>query len=145
MMRAPSSEWACMTRRSSGVSLPGLSRIASGMASLPMSWNRAACPSTSSSSCDMFSSRPIAKDSSRTRREWPAVYVSRASTVAERLSIASVECSLSSTLASSSETFWRWIVTAASRSFSTLRRVYEMYASCVLRMSSSGTANTTSA
>src|SRR5207237_935738 len=47
MMRAPSSAWRCMSDHSSGVRLAGLSRIASGVASLPMSWKSAGCPSRS--------------------------------------------------------------------------------------------------
>ena len=53
------------------------------------------------------------------------MYESRASTVAERLSIAAVERSLSSRFACSSETFWVWIVSAAWRSFCALLRVCE--------------------
>jgi len=47
--------------------------------------------------------------------------------------------------ASSSETFCDWIVSAAWRSFWALRWVCLRYASCVLRISSSGTAKTASA
>ncbi len=116
-MRAPSSAWRCISAHSSGVSDAGFSRIESGIASLPMSWKSAAWPSTSSSACESLISRPIASASCWTRREWPAVYESRASTVAESDSIAAVERSLSSRFACSSETFWVWIVSAASRSF----------------------------
>ena len=94
MMRAPSSACRCIRAHSSGVRLAGFSRIESGIASLPMSWKSAAWPSRSSSTCERPSSRPIASASCWTRREWPAVYASRASTVAERLSIAAVERSL---------------------------------------------------
>ena len=73
------------------------------------------------------------------------MYESRASTVAERDSIAAVERSLSSRFACSSETFWDWIVSAASRSFSADFCVCLRYASCVLRISRSGTAKTASA
>ena len=110
-----------------------------------MSWKSAAWPSRSSSACESPSSRPIASASCCTRREWPAVYASRASTVAERLSIAAVERSFSSRFACSSETFCVWIVSAAWRSFCALLRVCLRYASCVLRISSSGTAKTASA
>jgi hypothetical protein len=73
------------------------------------------------------------------------VYASRASTVAERLSIAAVERSRRSRLAFSNDTFWLWIVSAAARSFWALRCVCLRYASCVLRIRSSGTAKTASA
>ena len=81
-----------------------------------MSWKSAAWPRSSSSAWESFSSRPIASASCWTRREWPAVYASRASTVADSDSIAAVERSFSSRFACSSETFWDWIVSAAARS-----------------------------
>ena len=59
--------------------------------------------------------------------------------------MAAVERSFRSRFACSSETFWVWIVSAAWRSFWALRRVCRRYASCVLRMRRSGTANTASA
>ena len=58
-------------------------------------------------------SRAIASASCCTRREWPAVYESRASTVADSDSIAAVERSRSRRFACSSETFCDWIVSAA--------------------------------
>jgi len=73
MMRAPSSAWRCMSAHSSPVRLAGLRRIASGIASLPMSWKSAAWPSRSSSASERPSSLPIASASCCTRREWPAV------------------------------------------------------------------------
>ena len=73
------------------------------------------------------------------------MYESRASTVAERDSIAAVERSRSSLFACSSDTFCDWIVSAASRSFCADFCVCLRYASCVLRIRSSGTAKTASA
>ena len=69
MIRAPSSAWRCMSAHSSAVRLAGFRRIASGIASLPMSWKSAAWPSRSSSACESPSSRPIASESCCTRRE----------------------------------------------------------------------------
>jgi hypothetical protein len=54
------------------------------------------------------------------------VYASRASTVAERLSIAAVERSLSSRFACSSETFCVWIVSAACELLGAPLRVREV-------------------
>src|SRR5436190_40196 len=71
--------------------------------------------------------------------------VEEADTVADSDSIAAVERSFSSLFAISSDTFWDWIVSAASRSFCALRCVCFRYASCVLRISSRGTAKTASA
>ena len=110
-----------------------------------MSWKSAAWPSRSSSGCESFNSRPIASASCCTRREWPAVYESRASTVADSDSIAAVERSLSRRFACSSDTFCSWIVSAASRSLFADLRVCARYDSCVLRITSSGTVNTASA
>src|SRR4029079_6748813 len=62
----------CISDHSALVRLAGLSRIASGTASLPMSWNRAAWPSRSSSAWDRTSSRPTASARRRARRGGPA-------------------------------------------------------------------------
>ena len=57
MMRAPSSAWSRISDHSGAVRPPGLRRIASGIASLPMSWKSAAWPRTSSSACESPSCR----------------------------------------------------------------------------------------
>ncbi len=145
MIRAPSSECFRITSHTASVRLPGLSRIASGTVSLPMSWKRAAYPSVSSSAAESPSSRPIASTRSQTRREWPAVYASRLSTMLERLAIAEVDRSLSSLLTRSSDTFCVWIISAAWRRFCAFLRACVTIASCVLRIASSVAANATSA
>ena len=114
MMRAPSSAWRCMSAHSCPVRLAGLSRIASGIASLPMSWKSAAWPRRSSSACERPSSRADRERELlhaarvaggvrvRARRRSPRGSPSRA-----------VERSLSSLFACSSDTFCVWIVSAA--------------------------------
>ncbi len=59
--------------------------------------------------------------------------------------MAAVVRSRSSWFARSNDTFCFLIVSEASCSFRVEPRVCEMYASCVLRISSSGSAKTTSA
>jgi len=69
------------------------------------------------------SSSAITLEEAATRREWPAVYVSRASTVADSASRAAVERSITARCASSSDAFWSAMVSLASSRRSTVRCV----------------------
>ncbi len=71
-----------MIAASARSSVPGFVRIESGIPIFPMSWKRAAVASEPSCFAGRRSSRPIARETRRTRCEWPAVYGSRASTAA---------------------------------------------------------------
>ena len=85
MMFAPITGWAFISARSSFVSLSGLFSTSSRTPILPMSCRSPPHSRASSSLSDSLSTRPMSTEICCTRRLWPAVNASLASTAPARL------------------------------------------------------------